>query len=133
MAKAEKCGHINRHSIGVDGKPDNLECTLPAGHSGPHSAPHHEIAKQMSASLAGGSADEFEPVRDEYGNVLYEGTPVRSWGDAAGIPPGEIVPGSPGQHLVESPHMFPEKQAEEFTAMKQELAELKQLLAKKAK
>lgn len=133
MAKAEKCGHINRHSVGVDGKPDNLECTLPAGHSGPHSAPHHEVAKQMSASLAGNSADQFEPVVDQLGNVLYEGNPVRYWTDAAGVPANEIVPASPGQHLVEAPHMFPEKRDEEMATMKQELAELKQLLAKQAK
>lgn len=126
-----KCGHVNLHSYGPDGKPDNLECTLDAGHSGPHSAPHYEIAYSMSGSLGEGEADAFVPKTDEQGRVYLEGSPVRHWEDMAGIPAKDIQPDSPGKQLVQSPEMFPEKQAEELAALKEEMAELKKALAKK--
>jgi hypothetical protein len=131
MPKAEKCGHINRHSIGVDGKPDNLECTLDSGHPGAHSAPHHEIAKQLSGTLEDEDRDVFETKYDEQGELYYEGHPLRSWTDAAGIPAKEIKPVSPGLELVNRPDLFPEQQAAEMAEMKQQLAELKALLAEK--
>ncbi len=37
-----RCGHINAHSNGVDGKPDGLTCTRSVKHSGNHSAMHLE-------------------------------------------------------------------------------------------
>lgn len=34
------CGHVNKHSFGIDGKPDNMKCHLPKGHDGPHKGAH---------------------------------------------------------------------------------------------
>ena len=67
------CGHINRHSIGAGGEPDNLACDLPEGHEGNHSAVHQEIHY-----LKG------KVIFDDYGRV--------EWTDAAGTPPELIVP-----------------------------------------
>ncbi len=39
-AKKEVCGHINKHSFGVDGKPDNPVCFLKPGHDGLHRGKH---------------------------------------------------------------------------------------------
>lgn len=71
----ELCGHINRHSNGVDGKPDNLACEKPLGHSGNHGAMHEEL---RSFGEGGGT----EP----------KGFTWREWLDIAGTPVDQIKP-----------------------------------------
>jgi hypothetical protein len=34
------CGHVNKHSLGLDSLPDNMTCFLPPGHEGPHRGKH---------------------------------------------------------------------------------------------
>lgn len=131
MAKA-LCGHVNMHSLDTNGKPDNLKCVLEKGHEGLHEAPHFERATQLSHGLAGGEADEFDMAVDEKGRTWYEGTITRQWSDAAGIPAKDIKPSNPGEHLVQSPEMFPEYQGNEVKNLRKELDELKALLKEKA-
>lgn len=128
-----KCKHVNRHSYGIDGKLDNLECVLEEGHDGLHEAPHYEVATQLSGTLDEEDTSTFNVVTDKNGNVYYEGTVTRRWSDAAGVPAKDIKPESPGVHLVQAYDMFPEQQKQEFEHMKQELAELKAALLEQSK
>ena len=74
---APVCGHINRHSRGPDGKPDNLSCTLAPGHKGDHGAIHEEYR-----FYGEGMPRETEPKPNNW----------RFWLEIAGTPPEEIVP-----------------------------------------
>jgi hypothetical protein len=78
------CGHINRHSLGPNGKPDNLSCTMKPGHSGPHSAMHYEKNYFPAEHKKGGEI--MEPKLD------YEGEIIRHWADQAGTPADKIEP-----------------------------------------
>lgn len=87
--KADICNHINRQSIGTDGKPDNCSCFLPKGHSGPHKGKH---LQQLHTHI----------IKDR--RIVGEGQEkietVAEWWDGAGIPfnetpvPAEIPPKS---------------------------------------
>ena len=68
------CGHINRHSYGINGELDNISCTLPAGHSGDHGAPH------------------LERDYGEGGAVTWEGERWADWTDMAGTPADQLKP-----------------------------------------
>lgn len=131
MAKA-KCGHVNRHSVDVNGQFDDLKCVLEKGHEGLHEAPHFERATQLSNGLTSEQADEFTVTVDEKGKTWYEGTITRQWSDAAGVPAKDIKPRSPGEHLVQSPDLFPEYRADEVKSLRRELDELKELLKAKS-
>lgn len=80
MSSAGKCGHINRHSRGVRGAPDNLACTKDRGHDGNHGAEHDEYAMSDVGEIEVGGK-RFTHVRV-----------WREWGNAAGIEPGKIIP-----------------------------------------
>lgn len=126
IPEVKLCGHINRHSIGADGKPDNLACTLPEGHVGLHQAPHYEIATQISGMLDADESMQFTQRTDG----LLEGTIMRSWNDQAGIPADQIKPRTPGQHLVSADHMFPEVESQRISELEEKIAKLEQLLNK---
>ncbi len=57
-----RCGHINAHSNGVDGKPDGLTCTRYAKHPGNHSAMH--IEKNLE------KLDETKEYEVEWSNAV---------------------------------------------------------------
>jgi hypothetical protein len=82
VQEVELCGHINRHSYGIDGQLDNLACDLPKGHAGDHSAMHKEVnvshMRDVNRKVTG-------EIRNEYKVRAY-------WGDAAGIPVGQLPP-----------------------------------------
>jgi hypothetical protein len=84
VVKPTVCGHVNKHSLGPDGKPDNLSCTLDPGHSGPHAAEHYEVHYFKAEHRKGGRV--LRPKRD------YEGPVLRHWADEAGTPPDQIEP-----------------------------------------
>ena len=76
-----KCGHINRHSLGIKGMPDDLACELDPGHPGNHKAMHMEY------------------VPDDKGDTIISKRPhllkkvEREWSDMAGTPAKDIMPG----------------------------------------
>jgi len=82
MADAKKCGHINRHSIGLDRKLDNLECDLPQGHEGNHQGNHKEYQKTEDVKIVNGE----ETITIRYKEVEVR----RGWTDMAGTPVSEI-------------------------------------------
>lgn len=72
------CGHINRHSIGLDRKPDNVACDKPKGHNGDHEGEHEEYIKFYETTIENGV--EITRVK-----LVAEKRRVQ-WGDMAGIP-----------------------------------------------
>lgn len=123
------CGHINRHSYGVDGKPDELSCDLPLGHEGNHGAWHYEEGTQLSSMLTDDESQKFEvKYMDDDGKPLYAGTIRREWNDMAGIPANEIKPNTPGIEIINASHLFPQQQANEISDLKKQVAELSNLL-----
>jgi len=87
MPKADNCGHINKQHYGVNGKLEDLVCTLPARHEGDHSA----VYKRLVGT----------PVTDEKGRVLkqtYEEVEdTGRWNDAAGTPAEQVRVGDKDQ------------------------------------
>jgi hypothetical protein len=78
----ELCGHVNRHSLGLDKKQDGLACDLRKGHHGDHEGWHIEYEKHEVTKIVKG---------EEETNIVYEPVQVRrQWGDAAGVPVSEI-------------------------------------------
>ena len=77
MATVLLCGHINRHSLGTNNKPDNLSCTLPSGHSGDHEALHAELIESNRDYNEKGAV-----VHIDYEERKF----LRQWNDMAGIP-----------------------------------------------
>ena len=76
-----KCGHINRHSLGLDNKADNLACTRDRGHDGLHGADHLELVESTAANA------------EAIGRKRYERKKVfREWSDQAGTPVSQIQP-----------------------------------------
>lgn len=76
------CGHVNEHSLGIDGKPDKPKCDLPSGHNGSHSGVHKQNIPYEEAEFINGIERVIKRVRVE---------DVRSeWGDMAGIPADKI-------------------------------------------
>jgi len=77
--KDELCGHVNRHSAGVDGLPDNMECFLLKGHEGLHRGKHmtrfvtHKVEKKKIVA-------ELETLRET----------ESEWSDGASIPVSAI-------------------------------------------
>jgi hypothetical protein len=126
-AEVNICGHVNRHSFGVDGKPDNLQCTLPKGHDGLHSAQHYEGGTQLSGML---SADDLEAFVWNEETERYEGIILRHWNDMAGIPAKDIKPAKPGETLLNADHMFGVGQQERISELEAKLARLEKLLDK---
>lgn len=89
LEKLPVCGHVNRHSVGVDGQLDNIKCYLPTGHAGPHRGKHMQ---RFSHHVVEKKHIVAEP---------YEDKEVESeWLDGAGVPvdptvsSGEIKPKS---------------------------------------
>lgn len=123
-----KCGHVNKHSRGVDGKPDNLECHLEAGHSGPHEAYHFESTTQLSPMLTEEEQNKFEIVEKDDGKTYYEGKLLRHWTDMAGTPTNEIIPGSPGVQLENADHLFGVDSSAQVKELQNELNELRALV-----
>ena len=116
-----ECGHVNRHSFGMDGKPDNLACTLEKGHTGDHCAVHDERATSISGAL---TPEEMNNYKDAIidGKKYYVASVNRFWKDIAGTPANEIKPGSPGEELVQ--YKDPE-----IASQAKEIAELKKIVA----
>jgi len=127
VPEVELCGHINRHSLGLDGKPDNLACTLPKGHTGNHSAEHYEVATQVSGMLEDVQSMEFNQLPDG----KMEITTLREWGDMAGIPAKDIVPARPGVELLNADHLFGVESNQRISDLEDKIAKLEKLLAKK--
>src|SRR3990167_7257259 len=75
------CGHVNKHYYGLNGKLEDLTCTLEGGHTGDHSALHRRKVGT--------------PVTDEKGRVIsttYEEVEtLGAWNDAAGTPAANII------------------------------------------
>jgi hypothetical protein len=76
------CGHVNRHSIGLDKKPDNVACDLPKGHGGDHEGEHEEYVKEYDTRIENG----IEITR----TILVAVKRRVQWGDMAGIPFSQI-------------------------------------------
>lgn len=82
---ASACGHVNKQHYGINGKLQDLACTLPAKHTGDHQALYKK--------------NVGEPATDEKGRVVktnyHEEDKVAFWGEAAGKPAnpvtGEVV------------------------------------------
>lgn len=98
------CGHINRHSFGVDGEPDNLACERPKAHLGNHGADQLQRSRNLGEALSPSMTASFKPVlHKETGERLYyEGKIWSEWGDLAGTPADEIVPMKPGETMIEN-------------------------------
>lgn len=75
----ELCGHINRHSLGVDGLPDNMSCILPKGHPGAHRGRH----------LVRRTVHQVEKKHIVGEKVTSEKEEESEWLDGAGIPVDE--------------------------------------------
>lgn len=76
-----KCGHVNRHSLGLDNQPDSLACARDSGHDGLHGAAHLEFVESTAAAA------------ETIGRKRYERKKVyREWSDMAGIPVSQIQP-----------------------------------------
>lgn len=90
MAEKKLCGHVNKHSLGTDRKPDEMKCDLPDGHAGNHQGVHIELQRVEDAQIVDGS---------EVISVRYEEVEVRrGWNDMAGVPVSEIpTPKEPSQ------------------------------------
>ena len=89
----EICGHVNRHSYGVDRELDNITCDLPKGHDGDHSAMHDELQKTENVKIVDGT---------EVVSVTYETIQQRrGWTDMAGTPVSQITPGTVEQPSLE--------------------------------
>lgn len=81
----ELCGHINRHSYGVNGKLDNLSCEKEKGHEGNHGAWHFE--RHYGPALQ----DDINP-RIYHPQLSWEGDRWTEWNDDAGTPVELIKP-----------------------------------------
>lgn len=121
------CGHVNKHSFGIDGKPDNLQCTLEKGHEGLHSALHHEEGTQLSGMLDTSEQETFEWNEER---KVYEGYILRHWDDMAGIPAKDIKPRNPGEEILNADHLFGVKQSARISELEEKLARLEKLLDK---
>ena len=88
VKKPALCGHVNRHSLGVNNKLDNLKCDLKNGHSGDHSGVHTELQRAEDTQIING---------EEVIKVTYEKVDVRrGWTAMAGTPVSEMpVPPEP--------------------------------------
>lgn len=83
----EVCGHVNRHSVGLDKKLDNMSCDLRPGHHGDHEGWHTEYQRHDETRIVKGEEETF---------AVYEAVDIRrQWSDAAGIPVAEIPPPPP--------------------------------------
>jgi hypothetical protein len=120
-----KCGHINKHAYGVDGKPIDLKCELEEGHTGNHRAMHKQKTTKISATLSAEDALKFKQV-EENGKTYYVAELPVEWNDMAGTPVDEIVPGSPGVQVIQSDFAQPAQVAD----LKKRVAELEKLLKK---
>lgn len=84
------CGHVNRHSFGVDGKPDNPTCFLEAGHTPPHKGKHlrrnyrYDRVGKKFVSVFVGDVEE-----------------IAEWHDGAGEVPTSFPPEIPAKTLAE--------------------------------
>lgn len=78
------CGHVNRHSVGLDKKLDYMLCDKPPGHSGDHEGDHLEWEKHEETSIVHGE----EEIRVFYAEVVLR----RQWNDAAGVEVKNIPP-----------------------------------------
>ena len=77
-AETGKCGHLTRHSHGIDGKHDNLACTREPGHDGNHGAEHLELVESPVGTI-------------EIGRKKYVKKNIyREWSDVAGTPVSQI-------------------------------------------
>jgi hypothetical protein len=123
-----KCGHVNKHSLGVDRKPDNLACTLEKGHEGNHSALHFESSTQLSPMLSEAEQNKYNIIDGDDGKTYYEGYIERHWTDDAGIPASEIKPRSPGEQLINADHLFGVGDATRMKDMQNEIDELRGLV-----
>lgn len=82
VVTSKLCGHVNMHSLGVDGKLDFPTCTLDNGHSGDHYGKHR-------MQVEGGR--EYDRIYGKLIDIKY--TVVEGdvwWNDAAGIPVEKI-------------------------------------------
>jgi hypothetical protein len=79
------CGHINRHSIGIDNKPDNPACDLPKGHAGDH----HGVHKMKVERERFYERETGRLLKIEYDEAEAE----THWSDMAGTPVKDIKPG----------------------------------------
>lgn len=108
MSKDEKCGHVNRHSYGVNHKLDNLACEKAAGHDGLHGALHDEETSRLGEGVSAEQAAQFEYIElpPQYAGQaprgIYKGRIWREWSDAAGTPAKDIVPVSPGIEIIQA-------------------------------
>lgn len=124
------CTHVNVHILGEKGKPVNLRCEKEAGHLGLHGAKYHHVVKQFGGMVSTEEVEKYELVEDEEGNTFYEADLFVEWSDLAGTPTKDIKPVSPGQHLVNADHMFPEAQNQKMEDMRAEIEELRKLVLK---
>lgn len=79
----ELCQSVDRHSIGVDGKPDNVKCILPEGHAGDHKGVHQKRVEKRKI---------YDQVYGKHIDTEYEviETDVY-WNNAAEVPAKDIV------------------------------------------
>jgi len=80
---ADVCGHINRHSKGIDGKLNYLSCDLEPEHEGFHSAIHYTRRLGMSYR---DEDNQRKVIRD----IEFEGEERVTWTDMAGTPVEDI-------------------------------------------
>ena len=75
-----KCGHINKQHYNVQGRLEDLACTLPKGHSGDHYARHLRKTPNHVYNEKG------IVIQARYDEVEAE----TFWGDVAGTPASDI-------------------------------------------
>lgn len=80
VVKEEKCGHINRHAFGVDGKPLPLACDLPKGHQGNH---HAHYKKNQPEYVYGEKGRVVKVIQNVVDGETF-------WQNGAGVPVSEI-------------------------------------------
>jgi len=79
------CGHINRHSLGVDGEPDGMTCFLPKGHELNEETKLHR-GRHMTRYVR-----HIKEGKRIVGETYEDRETESEWSDGASIPIGPVA------------------------------------------
>lgn len=80
VKKETKCGHVNKHHYGSDGRLQDISCELLKGHDGDHKAVYMKLIPDHITNNKG------VVIEEHYREQLAE----TYWGDMAGTPASAI-------------------------------------------
>jgi hypothetical protein len=88
------CGHINKHHRGINGRLEDLACTLPDGHDGDHQA-EYDCLRPFDGSYEHAQLPRVAMSQKIINNALVPSEYVKVketafWSDAAGVPAAQI-------------------------------------------